>query len=158
MTDKQDTTEPRAIPISRKEFKDLLDRLGTLEARLAERLEMERKHQQVQELLRSTEHELAMRVFEVERLKNELVQQKRVWEKELEGQRRLLEEKVALIKQESSEKLLLAQQYFDKQLHLEQQTYNERSGRERDRFRQKLGDYERQESLWTRLIRMVTWS
>jgi hypothetical protein len=154
----QETTEPRVIPISRKEFKELLDRLRTLEERLTERMELEQKHRELLEQLRGTEQQLAQRVLEVERLKNELVQQKRVWEKELEGQRRLLEEKMALVRQESSEKLIMAQQYYDKQLQLNQENYHERSGREKDRFRQKLVDYQRQEGLWARLMRMITWS
>jgi hypothetical protein len=154
----QEPTERRIIPISRKEFKELIDRLGTLEVRLADRMELEHKYREILEELRGTEQQLVQRVLEVERLRNELVQQKRVWEKELEGQRRLLEENVALIKQESVEKLIMAQQYYDKQLQLHQESHNERSGREKDRFRQKLVDYQRQESFWSRLMRMITWS
>jgi hypothetical protein len=145
------------IPISRKEFQDLLERLTVLEQQLAQRLDLAQENQDMRRALRVAEQELAARTLEVERLKNELLLQKRVWEKEVERVQKSATERESILRQEGAEKLALAQEFFDRQARLEKERYLERSIRERDRIDRQLDDYHRDESLWSRFMRLLTW-
>jgi hypothetical protein len=146
------------VPITRQEFQDLLDRLGALEEQLAKRLDLGQKNQELHQALLAAEQEAMARCAEVERLKNELLVQKRAWERELESQQRLQQEKEALLRQETADKLALAQKFHDRQLLLEQERYLERSGRERERTARQLDDMHRDEGFWARVMRLLTWS
>jgi hypothetical protein len=150
--------ELAVIPITQKEFQDLLDRLGSLEEQLVKRLDLGHEHQELHKALRAAEQELAVRTAEVERLKKELLVQKRAWERELESQQRLQQEKEALLRQETADKLALAQKFYDGQLRLEKERYLERSGRERERVERHLDDLHRDEGFWARVMRLLTWS
>ncbi len=145
------------IPISRKEFQDLLERLTVLEQQLAQRLDLAQENQDIRAAMRVAEQELAARTLEVERLKNELLLQKRVWEKEVERVQQSATERELILRQEGAEKLALAQEFFDRQARLEKERYLERSIRERDRIDRQLDDYHRDESLWSRFMRLLTW-
>jgi hypothetical protein len=146
------------IPISRKEFQDLLERLAVLEQQLAQRLDLAQENQDIRAAMRVTEQKLAARTLEVERLKNELLLQKRVWEKEVERVHRSATEKELILRQEAAEKLALAQEFLDRQVQLEKERYLERSIRERDRIDRQMDDYHRDESLWSRFMRLLTWN
>lgn len=146
------------IPISRKEFQDLLERLAVLEQQLAQRLDLAQENQDIRAAMRVAEQELAARTLEVERLKNELLLQKRVWEKEVERVHRSATEKELILRQEAAEKLALAQEFLDRQVQLEKERYLERSIRERDRIDRQMDDYHRDESLWSRFMRLLTWN
>jgi hypothetical protein len=150
--------ETAVIPVTRKEFQDLLDRLASLEEQLTNRFELGRENLELRNSLRAAEQELAARIAEVERLKSELLLQKRAWEKELESQQRLQLEKEALLRQEGGDKLVLAQQFYDRQLALERDRYLERSGREKERVDRQLDDFHRDEGFWARVMRLLTWS
>jgi hypothetical protein len=146
------------IPITRKEFQDLLERLTVLELQLSQRLDLAQENQDMRAALRVAERELAAKTLEVERLKNELLLQKRVWEKEVERARQSAMERESILRQEAAEKLALAQGFLDRQAQLEKERYLERSIRERDRIDRQLDDYHRAESLWSRFMRLLTWS
>ena len=152
------TVETAVIPINRKEFLDLLDRLGGLEEQLAKRLDLGQENQELRSALRAAELELAMKLAEVERLKSELLLQKHAWEKELESRQRLHEEKETVLRREAADKLALAQQFYDRQLSLEKERYLERFSREKERVHRQLGDFQREEGLWARVMRLLTWS
>jgi len=146
------------IPITRKEFQDMLGRLAGLEERLANRFTLEQENQELRNALRATEQELAARIAEVERLNNELLLQKHAWEKELQSQQRLQRDKEAWLRQEAADKLLMAQQFYDRQLRSETERYLERSSREKERVDRRLDEFQRDEGLWARVMRLLTWS
>lgn len=150
--------EIAVIPINRKEFQDLLDRLAGLEAQLTKRLDLGQENQELRSALRAAERELDVKIAEVERLQNELLLQKHAWEKELDSRQRLHEEKESLLRREAADKLALAQQFHDRQLSLEKERYLERFSREKERVHRQLGDYQREESFWARVMRLLTWS
>jgi hypothetical protein len=146
------------IPINRKEFLNLLDRLTGLEEQLAKRLDLGQENQELRGALRAAEQELAAKTAEVQNLKNDLLLQKHAWEKELKSRQRLHDEKESLLRQEAADKLALAQQFYDRQLSLEKERYLERFTREKERVHRQLGDYQSEEGFWARVMRLLTWS
>jgi hypothetical protein len=146
------------IPITRKEFKELLERWQALEAQLTARLDLEAENRALQAAVHAKEQELTQRESDIGRLKNDLLQQKRAWERELAAARLLLEEKVALLERKHAEQLAMAQEFHERQLLLERERFVERAKRGRDRLRSQLADFERREGFWARLLRMFTWS
>ncbi|HBD10295.1 MAG TPA: hypothetical protein DCZ69_18750 [Syntrophobacteraceae bacterium] len=145
-------------PITRKEFQDLLERLAGLERQLVQVLELSKENQGLRTELRAAEQELAVKTLEVERLKNDLLHQKHVWEKEVERVQKSAAERESLLRQDAAEKLALAQQFFDRQVQLEKERYLERSLREKDKLDRQLDDYQQDESWWSRLLRLLTWN
>ncbi len=146
------------IPVTRKEFQDLLERLTGLEQQLLQRLDLSQENEQLRSALRTAEQELAAKILEVERLKNELLLQKRVWEKEVERVQQSAVERESMLRQGAVEKLALAQQFFDRQVQVEKERYLERSLREREKLDHRLDAYHQDESWWSRLMRLLTWS
>jgi len=146
------------ISASPKEIQDLLERLIGLEQQLLQRLDLSQENQQLRSALRTAEQELTAKILEVERLKNDLVVQKHVWEKEVERVQRSSAERESTLRQDATEKLTLAQQFFDRQLQVEKERYLERSLRERDKLDRRLDAYHQDESWWSRFLRLLTWS
>ena len=150
--------EVALIASAEREIQDLLERLIGLEQLLSQRLDLSQENQQLRSALRTAEQELTAKILEVERLKNDLIVQKHVWEKEVERVRQSAVERDSMLRQETSEKLALAQQFFDRQLQAEKERYLERSYREKDKLDRRLDDYHRDESWWSRFLRLLTWS
>jgi hypothetical protein len=146
------------IAAAEKAIQDLLERLIGLEQQLLQRLDLSRENQELRSALRTAEQDLTAKILEVERLKNDLIVQKHVWEKEVERVRQSAAEREPLLRQETTEKLALAQQFFDRQLRAEKERYLERSYREKDKLDRRLDDYHRDESWWSRFLRLLTWS
>ena len=146
------------ISATGEEILDLLERLSGLEQRLLERLDLSQENQQLRSALRTAEQELTAKILEVERLKNDLVVQKHVWEMEVERVQRSASERESHLREEATEKLALAQQFFDRQLRVEKERYLECSLRERDMLDRRLDAYQQHESWWSRFLRLLTWN
>ncbi len=139
-------------------FQTILERLAALEKRAADdRVLLEENRRLILDLRRK-ESEAAGKDLEIERLKRDIYYQKRLCEKEIEDRLRGLEERRRLLDEEVAEKIGQEKEQYERRLAVEQSLWSEKLAREREECDRKLAEALRRESLWSRLVRMLTWS
>lgn len=136
----------------------IMERLSALERHLKQKWDLLRVNQRLDQELREKDRELAAKDIEIERLQRELVYQRRLCEKEIEDQKKLIEEKWALMEREASERIAREREYFEEKLALEEKHWAEKISREQEHYARKLAEAKDRESLWSRLVKMMTWS
>jgi excisionase family DNA binding protein len=151
--------EDRALAPPLKEALETIgNRLAAVEAQIAEKWQLVTDNQRLQELLHEHVRHMAEKDLEIEKLRRDLVYQKRLFEKELEDHRLAFEEKRALIAKEASEKIAHERELLEQRLIQEQHLWSERLAQEQERFAQRLAAMRDQEGFWARLMKMITWS
>jgi excisionase family DNA binding protein len=160
----------RVPPASQADVIELIDcRLAALEAQFTERWQMVTENQRLQQLLREHDLKLAEKDLELEKLRRDLVYQKRLAGKELEDHRLAFQERLTRMEQEAAASKAQARERLEQALEREHQRTEEALGRERQlcseklaleqqRFADMLAAMRNQEGFWARLIRMITWS
>lgn len=137
----------------------MVERLDALEKRFQEKWELQGEKNRLLELkLREVEGELAIRRLEVERLQLDLKTLKAQTDREMERERKVLEEKWALLQREAAAGRERERGALDAQLKAERRLWEEKMMRVQEEHARALEGMRRQESLWTRLIRMMTWN
>lgn len=140
-------------------LRPIMERLDALEKRFQEKWEPREHENRFMELkLRKLEGELAVKSLEVEQLRLDLEQIRARTAKENERERRFLEEKWAILQREAEARQASERGAFETQLHAERRLWEEKMARLREEHTHALEGMRRQESLWSRLIRMMTWS
>lgn len=141
------------------ELRPLVERLDALEKRFQEKWELQGEKNRLLELkLREVEGELAIRRLEVERLQLDLKKLKAQTDREIERERKVLEEKWALLQREAAAGRERERGALDAQLKAERRLWEEKMVRVQEEHARALEGMRCQESLWTRLIRMMTWN
>lgn len=160
----------RFPPASHADALELIDsRLAALEAQLSERWQMVTENQHLQQLLRDYDLKLAEKDLELEKLRRDLVYQKRLADKELEDHRLAFQERLTRVEQEAAERKAQERERLEQALERERERMEEALGRERQLCSEKLAlEQQRladmltairnQEGFWARLMRMITWS
>ncbi len=137
----------------------MVERLDALEKRFQEKWELQGEKNRLLELnLREVEGELAIRRLEVERLQLDLKKLKAQTDREIERERKVLEEKWALLQREAAAGRERERGALDAQLKAERRLWEEKMVRVQEEHARALEGMRCQESLWTRLIRMMTWN
>ena len=136
----------------------ITNRLTAVEAQIIEQWQLSAENQRLQELLRDHGQQMAVKDLEIEKLRRDLVYQKRLGEKELEDHRLVLKEKWAMMEKEASERAAHERELLEQRLIQEQQIWSERLAQEQERFAQRLVAMSSQEGFWARLVKMITWS
>ena len=136
----------------------ILSRLASLEAQVTEKWQEDAENKRLRELLREQDRRLAEKDLELEKLRRDLVYQKRLSEKEVEDQRLALEEKWALIEEEASKSAAQERDLLEQRLIQERDRCSERLAQQQERFAQELAAMRNQEGFWSRLMKMITWS
>jgi excisionase family DNA binding protein len=134
------------------------NRLAAVEAQIVEGRQTASEIQRLQDLLLEHGRQIADKDLEIEKLRRDLVYQKRLCEKELEDRRLALEEKRALIAKEAAEKVAREREILEQRLVQEQRIWSERLAQEQENFARKLTEMRDGEGFWARLMRMITWS
>jgi excisionase family DNA binding protein len=148
-----------STPSINEALEAISNRLAGVEAQIAEKWQqLVAENDRLQELLREHARHIADKDLEIEKLRRDLVYQKRLCEKELEDRRQALEEKRALMAREASEKIARERELLEQRLIQEQQMWSERFAQEQERYAQKLAAMRDQEGFWARLMKMITWS
>jgi hypothetical protein len=141
------------------ELRPLVERLDALEKRFQEKWELQGEKNRLLELkLREVEGELAIKRLEVERLQLDLKKLKAQTDREIERERKVLEEKWALLQREAAAGRERERGALDAQLKAERRLWEEKMVRVQEEHARALEGMRCQESLWTRLIRMMTWN
>ena len=128
-------------------MESILERLTTLEARLEEISTLTQENQSLFHELREKESLLAVKDIEIEKLRRDLLYQKRILEKEAEDRRAAAEEQRDALERAHAERLAA-----------EEARWTERLAHEQERFNLQLSQARRQEGFWGRLVKMLTWS
>ena len=136
----------------------ILSRLASLEAQVTEKWQEDAENKRLRELLREQDRRLAEKDLELEKLRRDLVYQKRLSEKEVEDQRLALEEKWALIEEEAAKRAAQERDLLEQRLIQERDRCSERLAQQQERFAQELAAMRNQEGFWSRLMKMITWS
>ncbi len=164
----QDPVDPnargnaKAAKVSDSLIRDMLDgimnRLAALEAQFIDKWQTLADIQQLHQLLREQDRHLAEKDLEIEKLRRDLLYQKKLCEKELEDHRLALQEKWALMEKEASERITQEHQQLEQRLKQERDIWSEKLAHEQERFAQMLAAAHNQEGFWSRLMKMITWS
>lgn len=154
-TSPQDSALERTV---REALEAVGNRLAALEAQIVEQRRMIAENQRLQESLREHVRHMADKDLEIEKLRRDLVYQKRLCDKELEDRRMALEEKRALMAREAAEKVAREREILEQRLVQEQRIWSERLAQEQENFARKLTAMRDGEGFWARLMRMITWS
>ncbi len=133
-------------------------RLAAVEGQIAEERLMFAENQRLHELLRERDRQLSEKDLEIDKLRRDLVYQKRLCEKELEDLQSVLAEKWTVKEKEVSEKIARERELLEQRLLQEQNICSERLAREQERFAQRLVQMRSEEGFWARLVKMITWS
>jgi excisionase family DNA binding protein len=164
---------PGSEPVPPASHADVLEhidgRLAALEARLNERWQMVKENQHLQQLLREHDLKLAEKDLEVQKLRRDLVYQKRLADKELEDHRLAFQERLTRVEQEAAERRAQEGERLEQALERERERMEEALSRERQLCSEKLAlEQQRladmltamrnQEGFLARLMRMITWS
>jgi len=153
------TSLDRPSASSYKEAFDLvLSRLAALEGQLIEKWQMFTENQRLHQLIRDQDQELAEKKLNIEKLRRDLVYQKRLCEKEIEDHHLALQEKWALMEKEASEAMARERERLEQRFIEERSVWSEKLVQEQERFTQKLTAMRDQEGFWSRLMKMITWS
>ena len=151
------TEQPEAA-LSREMLRPVMYRLTALQKQLEENLELFKENQRLNEELRQKERELSLKDYEIEKLKNDQVYQRRLLDKELEDHQKILEEKWAVLQKDASERIAQERGHMDEMLAMLERRWTEKLAEEKEGFVRQLAEAGRREGLWTRLIKMMTWS
>jgi hypothetical protein len=138
--------------------KPIVERIAALEKELSLRLDLASENMRMCRELRQKDQEIADRDVEIEKLKRDLVYQKRLLEKEIEDRTRMLDEKWALMDREVSERVARERDEFEKRLAFERSTNSERLEQEQEKFAASLAELQTRGGFWSRLVKMLTWS
>ncbi len=149
---------PRQMSIPEAVVRPVLDRIAALETQVAEKLDLLSENRNMADEIRHMERELALKDTEIEKLKRDLVYQKKLLEKEIEDRMRVLDEKRALMDREISERISREREEFEARLARERSTWSDRLAAEQEKFKTDLARMRSKEGFWARLLRMLTWS
>jgi excisionase family DNA binding protein len=136
----------------------VLSRLAALEGQIIEKWQLLTENQRLQQQIREQDRELAARKLEIEKLRRDLLYQKRLCEKEIEDHRLAQQEKWALMERDASEQMARERERLEQRLMEERTVWSEKLAQEQARFAQRLAAMREQEGFWSRLMKMITWS
>jgi excisionase family DNA binding protein len=154
----QATIDRPSVPSREKAFELLLGRMAALEGQIIEKWQIFTENQRLHQLIREQDLELAARKLEIEKLRRDLVYQKRLCEKEIEDHRLAHQEKWALMEKEVSEQMARERERLEQRVIEERSIWSEKLAQEQERFAQRLAVMREQEGFWSRLMKMITWS
>jgi chromosome segregation ATPase len=152
------TSRPRQVSLPEMLAGPLVERIGALEKELAEKLDLVAENRRLEQELREARLDIAGRNAEIEKLKGELAGPKKLLEKEAEDRQRLLDEERAAMEKEVAERISREREQLGTALQAERTLWSERLAKERSKFEAELEQLKTKEGLWTRIVRMLTWS
>ena len=147
---------PRQMTFSDTVVRPVLERLSVLQQVLSDGLDFREENRQLTEEIRKKELELAKRDEEIEKLKRDLMYQKKLFEKELEDYARLLDAKWAIREQEVEDRLAAERAGFEHRLALEKKVLSERMAQQQAKHSASLAEAETGRGFWARIARMLT--
>jgi excisionase family DNA binding protein len=149
---------PKQTSLSDAVVRPVLERLSALERQLSERLDVIDENRRLAEEIRKSEQQIALRDQELEKLKRDLLYQKKIFEKELQDYAKLLDEKWAVREQEVEDRIDREREGFEQRLVLEKSVWSERLAQEQEKHAACLADAQRGQGFWAKIVRMLTWS
>jgi len=152
------SSRPRQVSLPDMLLGPLIERISVLERQFAEKLDLLAENGRLAQELHQAHLDIARRDTEIENLRSDMVYQKKLLEKEVEERTRLLDEKWALMNREVSERVSRERDQFETILQAERTLWSERLAQEQHVFKSEIAKLQAQQGLWTRLMKMLTWS
>lgn len=143
---------------SREMLQPIMYRLLALQKQFEEKMDLLKENQRLSEELKQRERELLLKGYEIEKLEHDLIYQKRLQDKELENHQIILEEKWAVLQKEASERIAQERKHIDEMLAMQERRWVEKLAEEKELLARQMAEAGRREGLWSRLIKMMTWS
>ena len=143
---------------SREMLQPIMYRLLALQKQFEEKMDLLEENQRLSEELKQKERDLLLKGYEIEKLEHDLIYQKRLQDKELENHQIILEEKWAVLQKEASERIAQERKHIDEMLAMQERRWMEKLAEEKELLTRQMTEAVRREGLWSRLIKMMTWS
>ena len=152
------SSRPRQVSLPEMLTGPLIERISELERQFAEKLDLLAENKRLALQLQQAHLDIAGRDTEIEKLRGDMVHQKKLLEKEIEDRTRLLDEKSPLIELEVSERVSREREQFETILQAERTLWSERIAHEQHVFEAEIAKLQAKQGLLARLMRMLTWS
>jgi hypothetical protein len=150
--------KPRQVSLPHMLVGPLMEHISAMKTELSEKLDLLAENRQLAQELSQARLDIANRDAEIEKLKSDAFQQKRLAEKEIEDRMRILAEERMLLEKQVSERVSRERDAFDKTLQAERTLWSERLEHEQRHFQSELNQLKAKQGFWTRLMKMLTWS
>jgi len=152
------SNRPRQVSLPDMLTGPLIERISDLERQFAETLDLLAENRRLTQQLHQAQLDIAGRDTEMEKLRGDMVYQKKLLEKEVEDRARLLDEKSEFMDREASERVSRERDQFETILQAERTLWSERVAHEQHVFEAEIAKLQAKQGLFTRLMKMLTWS
>lgn len=152
------SNRPRQVSLDEVLVRPLTERVSALEKEVSEHLGLISENRCLIEELRRKDREIAERETEIEKLRCDLVYQKRLLEKEIDDRKRVLDERRVAMDGEIADRVARERDEFGTRLEAERRLWSERLAHEQEKCAAEIAELQSKEGFWARLARMLTWS
>jgi len=152
------SSRPRQVSLPQMLAGQLMEHISAMKTELSEKLDLLAENRQLAQELSRVRLDIASRDAEIEKLKTDTFQQKKLMEKENEDRMRVLAEERMLMEKQVSERVSRERDAFEKTLQAERTLWSERLEHEQLLFQSELNQLKTKQGFWTRLMKMLTWS
>ncbi len=150
---------PQKVRFPQEEaLRSVLRELFSLQEQLEHKWELFTANQRLLQELRDKDRMLAQRSAEIDRLKRESAYQKAMAERELEEREKMLEERRRLSEEQLSERLRHEEELSRERARLVEEEWTRRLAEEQEKAARAVAEARKHDGLWTRLVKMLTWS
>jgi vacuolar-type H+-ATPase subunit I/STV1 len=147
---------PRQVSLPEVLAGPLAERVGALEKALCERVDLSAENRRLELELHKARVDIADRDARIESLNDGMSGRETLVEDE--NRLQALNEERARMEREVTERISRERDEFETILQAERTLWSERLANERSRYETELEQLRRKEGLWTRIVRMLTWS
>jgi len=152
------SNRPRQVSLPEMMAGPLIERIGHLERTLLEKLDLLAENRRLEQELQIANVELARKNAEIDKLRGGITARTMPAEDEDESLLRKLDQERALMEREVSERISRERDEFESILRAERVLWSERLADERRKYEAEIEELTKKEGLWTRIVRMLTWS
>ncbi len=150
---------PQKVRFPQEEaLRSVLRELFSIQEQLELKWELSSANLRLLQELRDKDRMLAQRSAEIDRLKRELAHHKAMAERELGEREKLLEERLRVSEEQLSERLRHQEELSRERSRLVEEEWTRRLAEEQERAARAVAEARKHDGLWTRLVKMLTWS
>lgn len=150
---------PQKVRFPQEEaLRSVLKELFSIEVQLEHKWELSNDNQRLLLELREKDRMLAQRNAEIDRLKRESAYHTAMAVRELEEREKMLEERLRLSEEHTAERLRREEELSHERVQLVEEQWSRRLAEEQEKAARALAEARKHDGLWTRLVKMLTWS
>jgi excisionase family DNA binding protein len=138
--------------------RSLAEQLSLLQRTLDEKWDLFARNQELHLEILHLKQEINRQEMEIQNLRRELAQQQSFYEREMGEHRRQVQERYRRDQEETLKRLAIEKALFEEKLACTEKRFAETLERDREEHARELAQARERESLWAKLVRMMTWS